>query len=347
MKRIILWLWLLVKRQLKTPAIAAFLIGMPMICMIIQAVPAMNEEGRPRVGIVVQGTDETAQAAAKQLVRGSYSVEFYQTASAEELTKDIAAGKTQHGYVFTKEFTEKLDENRYNGSILLIGEQSGFLSAMTNEIVFSELFRVYGLNIALNYVEKSDVFARVRPEAVSLVKNKYLAYGNSKDTFYLDFEMLDAGGQTTALAQADNLFPIRGVLSVLVFIAGLYGGVWWKIDCQDGVFLTLGRRFQLTSRILYILVPTVLFAVSAEFTLALTHTAAFPYEILKMMGYVVLIVAFVLVLTIIIPDSKLMVSVIPVLAVASLILCPIFINVTTIMPVAKYLSRLLVPYYYL
>ena len=81
--------------------------------------------------------------------------------------------------------------------------------------------------------------------------------------------------------------------------------------------------------------------------MALTHTAAFPYEILKMMGYVVLIVAFVLVLTMIIPDSRLMVSVIPVLAVASLILCPIFINVTTIMPVAKYLSRLLIPYYYL
>ncbi len=347
MKRIILWLWLLIKRQLKTPAMLLFLFGMPLACLAIEAVPSMKEQGTPKIGLVVQKEDPVARKTADRLVNGSYSVAFYEAEDEAALRSDIISGKAQHGYIFSAGLQQKLDARAFSASIILVRQNSNFLAYMTNEIVFSEMFCVYGADIALNYVGQSSLFAQMRPQALQMVEKQYEEYGNSKKTFYLDFEMLDQNGGTVQMETAPTVFPIRGVLAVLVMLAGLYGGVWWCSDRQAGMFLSMGMRYRYVSRVLYILVPTVLFALSAELTMALTHTAVFPYELAEMGAYILEILVFVLVLTLLLPDSRLLISLIPVLAAASLILCPVFINVASAIPAADHLSRLLVPYYYL
>lgn len=347
MKRVLLWLWLLIKRQLKSPAVVGFLVGMPVVCLLVTAISSMQEDGVPRVGLVTVGTDETAYKTVERLTSGNYAVLFYEAPSAEILAESILKGETAHGYIFSGQLTQKLDDRNLKGSILLLKENSGFLSAMTNEIVFAELFRVYGLNIALNYVAESDLFARVRPAAMDAVKERYVRYGEGSETFHLDFEMLEDSGNTTELESSGAVFPIRGVLSVLVFMAGLYGGVWWKTEQEEGLFVAIPRKLMRWGRLLYIFVPTFLFAVSAELTLALTHTGNFPLELLKMLGYVCLITGFTVVLTWLLPGSKWLLSALPVFALASLIICPVFVNLTTVIPGLRYLCWGLVPYYYL
>lgn len=347
MKRVLLWLWLLIKRQLKSPAVIVFLVGMPVLCLLVTALPAMQEEGVPRVGLVAEDADETAQKTMERLTGGEYSVDFYEAPSREILAESILKGETAHGYVFSGQLTQKLDARNLKGSIFLLKEDSGFLSAMTNEIVFAELFRVYGLNIAVNYVAESDLFVHVRPAALAAVKERYAQYGAGSETFHLDFEMLEGSGGTAELKASGAVFPIRGVLAVLVFMAGLYGGVWWMTEQEEGMFVAIPKKLVQWGRFLYIAVPTVLFAVSAELTLALTHTGNFPFELLKMLGYVCLIVGFTAVLTWLLPGSKWMLSALPVFALASLIICPVFVNLTTVIPGLRYLCWGLMPYYYL
>ena len=99
--------------------------------------------------------------------------------------------------------------------------------------------------------------------------------------------------------------------------------------------------------ILYVLVPTALFAVSAEITLAFTGIGTFPYEIWRMFLYVLLLTAVAGLLGLVIKDANVLAGAIPVLTVASLVFCPVFINLTGVVPVIRYICRLLPVYYYI
>lgn len=347
MKRVVLWCWLLVKRQLKTPAVVLFLLGLPLLSLLAVSMPAMQEEGVLRVGLVAEGADETAQKTMDRLIAGSYSAVFYDAQTRSVLEADILNGDAQHGYVFSGALTEKLDAGDLKGSILLLQERADLLPAMTKEIVFSELYRVYGLNIVLDFVGESELFSAIRTNALEMVRQKYEKYSSGPQTFHLDIEVLDDAGLTTAVEPAGAVFPIRGVLAVLIFVAGLYGGVWWKLEREEGLFTAMPYRLVQAGRFLYIGVPAVLFALSAELTLALTHTGNFPYELAQMAGYLVLVLLFTALLTVVLPDSRWMVSAIPVFAAASLVLCPVFVDLTAVIPGIRYVCRFLVPYYYI
>ena len=83
--RLIFWLYLLVKRQLKNPVIIAFIVMMPIIAGIITNVSSLNRVERPRVGIVMQDDDACAVMTKNYLINGDYSVDFYEAESAEAL----------------------------------------------------------------------------------------------------------------------------------------------------------------------------------------------------------------------------------------------------------------------
>ena len=52
MKRLLYWLYLLVKRQLKNPVIVVALIAMPVAALIITHTASLKETGPVRAGIV-------------------------------------------------------------------------------------------------------------------------------------------------------------------------------------------------------------------------------------------------------------------------------------------------------
>lgn len=348
MKRLLFWLWLLIKRQLKSPAMLIFLIGMPLICFVVSKMPSMQEEGVPRVALYVADADKVAVDTVNHLVNGNYSVEFYIVSDEVTLHYDVEQGIADHGYCIKPEFTEKLKLAEYQNCISIVQAAStDMLTAMTKEMVFAEVFRALSLELAVDYAKTATAFKGCEDEAVEIIEANYRAYGNSNETFHIDFEELDDSGNAVVMEDAKTVFPIRGVLAVLVFVAGLYGGVWWKSEKKQGVFMAMPSYLSKSSRFLYILVPTMLFAISAEVAMVLTATAEYPFELAKMFFYIVAIVIFVAILTMIIPDDRLMVSIIPVLAIACLILCPIFVSLSPVSPVFKYLSRLLLPYYYI
>lgn len=60
MKRLLYWLYLLVKRQLKNPVIVVALIAMPVAALIITHTASLKETGPVRVGIVLEDDDKIA-----------------------------------------------------------------------------------------------------------------------------------------------------------------------------------------------------------------------------------------------------------------------------------------------
>lgn len=349
MKKLFLWIWLLMKRQLKNPAVTAFLLGIPVAAIIFANIPSMSEAQEPRIGIVVSDSDELSMRILEQLLNREYSVEFCRVPNYEALKEGVRSKQLECGYVFDSSLTEKYRKKQYDNSILQVQGNSEFIPSMAKEILFSAVFSVCAKDMAVDYVDNSQIFEKHHDRAKEMVANSYDAYMEGSGTFYMKFSRLEAAdnGRVVAIDEKEGLFPVRGILAVLVYLAGLFGCVQWKMDKEKGVFLTMSHGFFIVSRPLYAMIPTFLFAVSAEVTMAVTNTADYPAELWRMLLYVVGIVLFSWLLNFIIPSSRGAVAVIPVLLTLSMVLCPIFVNILTTVPAAKYLARLLLPYYYL
>lgn len=389
MGRILLWFWLLVKRQLKSPAMLIFLIGIPLVSFLVTRFPAFNENSVVRVALCSENDDEIAESVIEQLVSGNYAVEFYRAAGKEQMVEAVMSQSADHGYYFTKNFTDNLKNSAYEESIVIFSNSSGFLEAVTKEVVFSEVFKKLAGQIAIDYIRQDDMFYGVRDEAVSIIEKRYEEYSKNGQTFYIDFDTVDEaedrvtdgvgvgavdgedgedidgaadgavgengdtdkqGGSQVVRVETEKsgtAFPIRGVLGVMVFVAGLYGGVWWLSEKKKSVCAGLPQNTAMAGGFIYITVPTVLFALSAEVALAVTGTGVYPYEFLKMFIYVATIVLWVRLFTAVVRSPKIMVTAIPVFAIASLVICPVFVNLAAVIPAVEYISRLLLPYYYM
>ena len=351
MKKISLWFFLLVKRQLKNIVLLIFLIGLPLCAFIITHIPKALESGTPRIGIVLLDMDPISVSTANALISDTSVLEFYTCDSAEALYKSIENGDTDCGYIFSKDLTAQLDNKSYKGCITLIKNSSEFISSLSNEILFSALFRVYGKNIATNYISGSSLFSSIKASAIKMSNEKYDYYVNGAATFHIDFDTLSTDGDTSSLNAIQvekSSFPIRGILAILIFIAGLFGCVQWLKDSENGVFAPMSYSFQRISRILYIIIPTLLFAISSLITIYLANVQVAPWiELKSMFFYILLIIVFCSLLSYIVRKSTLLISLIPIFIIGSLVLCPIFINMAAFLPITNILNKLFLPYYYL
>jgi len=351
MKKIVLWFFLLLKRQLKNIALLIFLIGLPLCAFIISHIPKATESVPPRIGIVLLDQDSTSVNTANSLISDTSVLEFYICNSYDELYQNIENKDTDCGYIFSKDLTRQLDSTSYKGCITLIKNSSEFISSLSNEIVFSALFRVYGKNIATNYINGSSLFSSIKAHAIQMTNEKYDYYVNGAATFHIDFDTLSNNGDISNLNPIEiekSSFPIRGILAILIFVAGLFGCVQWLKDSESGVFDPMSYSFQRISRILYIIIPTLLFAISSLITIYLANVQVSPWiELKSMVLYIILIIVFCLLLSYFIKKSTLLISLIPIFIIGSLVLCPIFINISAFLPVTNILNKLFIPYYYL
>ena len=164
----------------------------------------------------------------------------------------------------------------------------------------------------------------------------------------IDFDdTSEASAYRTQLEDKTGEFPLRALLIILVYIGGLFGIVEYYLDKNSGTFITLPRMYRVAGKPLYAFISCVLFAVSAMLTLAVAGQLKGAADILHMAVYVIAVTLFAWLVAIPVRRANAMISIIPVLLIACLILCPVFINITAYVPFAKYIRALLLPWYML
>ena len=348
MKRLLYWLYLLVKRQLKNPVIVAVLIAMPVVAVIISHTASLKEAEPVRVGIVLEDDDKIAAMTRDYLVNGGYSVEFYEAESQEKLEQDIMNKKTECGYIVGTGLKDKLDSGSYSDIIELIICQSDFVSSMTDEIFFSAMFKAYSPEVAVNYVNSVDIFKKHSRKAEEEIRKGYEEYISGDETFRIDFKIIGDNQDTTVqLKDKTGEFPLRALLMILVYIGGLFGIVEYYLDKNTGTFITLPKLYRAAGKPVYAFISCVLFAISAEITLAVAGQLEGVTDILHMAVYVIGVTAFAWLIAIPVRSAGAMISIIPVILIACLILCPVFINITAYVPFTRYIRALLLPWYML
>ena len=161
------------------------------------------------------------------------------------------------------------------------------------------------------------------------------------------FERIDSPDQNTDKAAIEEdylLLPLRGLLSILIFAAGAASVIFYEIDERNGCFTWLtraGRSGMLSGYLLSGMFWTALMTLAA-LAAAGSFTAA-GHELLLMMLYIAAVFGMCYFLHLLLRRPEHLATLLPLLILLMLGLCPVFLNAKQL----HFLAVLLPAYHYL
>lgn len=131
----------------------------------------------------------------------------------------------------------------------------------------------------------------------------------------------------------------------MIFLCGLIGIFDCIADRKSGPFLFKGRKK--TVLLLDIALPVWTAAVISLFTLFFAGKWKGTVEIWAMFVYSIIVILWCLCLSLITRNEKALAAVLPLLILCSLILAPVFLDLSSFLPVFRIFEKLIPVTYYL
>ena len=343
--RVFTWFWLSCKRQLKHPFFMITLLLVPM-CLFAFSQVEKQDSGKIRIGIF--GEDrEFVPEVLEVLAAQEGMFEFYICQSEEMLKDDVASRKAECGYVFRKGFYEKLDEQDFKRSILVYSAPSTIAARLSQEVVFASMFDVYGEYLLDRFVNESGIFEGMDlNQVLAEMKAAYQQEMDSGSTFSFRYETLST--EPVESTSARIAFPVRGMLAIYLMMIGLFSVVALRQDEARGLFVTLSETARIPCKLASVTAPVVMAGISALVTLLVT--ANFDYgimEVPRLLIYIAMIVAVSYVMKLLVKDPVVLCGLIPIFILCSMVICPVFFDITLWLPQLEPVRYLCLPYYYI
>lgn len=348
MKQIFLYFFLFCKRLIKKPVFVILLLLLPITSIFLKKAFTIQNV-HIKAALYTPDKDGISNDAVEMLVNQNDIIEFVECESPEEVRAKVAGGQCMCGYILPENLEEKFDLNLFRNSIdVLTGSYS--VSPLTDEMVFSAVYRYYALHILDKYIDDTGLFKKysskeIKKELADLY-NQYLIDGS---TFSFNYHNENAiSKDSSVLLPGFLILSVRGLLSVVIFISGFAGAVQLCRDRKNCIFRTLsGIRLKL-AEFMVILSPVTVIGISCLFSLAVSgNTGNFFKEILSIVFYIFCVSIFCYILCIIFKNEVSLCALIPVFIMASLIICPIFIDITEFNGKFDILQQIFPPTWYL
>ncbi len=342
-RRVIIWTRKYIKRFLSRKLFLVFLIILPLGTFFFSYF-VRRDSASVKVGIVMESDTPFLKELRDSFVGQRDVLQFDMLRSQEEIKEKIREGALACGYFFPKDMKEKYDSRQYSGVVKQYYREGDSFHALAGEIVMARIFRQYGKNMLEDYVRNSGMFYTERISDKE-IEQKYRENMEIQNTFSLSVNR----NSRVKKNWGDYLVaPIRGIVSLLIMMAGFCGVSLFLEDCRKeipaAVRGSISRRLSLIS----IAVPVLILSVAALFSEALCGVGYLTIkEIAYMFVYDIMIVLFCNVLSgLNVKESILWMGAL-VYVCASAMLTPVFVNLTVFLPGVKILSYLCLPYYYL
>jgi len=277
--------------------------------------------------------------------------------SEEELKQNVISDKALCGYCFPADFEkavknyaigEKSELPYKNALIKCYQKDSGNFIEVANEIVFTAMYEPYSREIQKNFVNSDTERGTddLTEDDWKLIEEYFNSYDISDDLFTF---MHVSGTEVSNEKQSKvsiMMLPVRGLILTLIFIAAMTGGVVLFRDKEKGVFqaITMSRRGILNY--MYIFIPGFIAGVVgvAGIYFAGLGTGILN-EVFCMFAYILLITGMGNIVRRLCRNVNFFVSCIPIYALLNLIFCPVFVDVSIMVPVAGVLKKMLPVYY--
>ena len=341
-----IWLFMINKRLYRRKGFVLFLIMIPLLAGLISAA-AGKESASLNISVYAPNEKDPVIRTIFNKFENS-KIKFELCTSEEEAKETVFNGKSNAAWVFPdnmKQALENYSENREPAIQIFEREDTVFLRLSREKLfayIYPFLSRVFYYDYMINDMGQKVSFETLdRYYDATAVYDKLvnLKFCNSSETV----------GSTNFL-----LSPLRGLLALLVLICAVSSAAYFKTDSAKGTYASLPVRKQIYPELLNAFASaanTAVFVLAALAVCGLTGNIL--TEIAAMLMYVIMCSVFSAIIGRILKKVSLIVAVIPIIAILSVGVCPVFIAVKRlkavklILPLYYYLSMCFNPIFFL
>ena len=355
MNRVVTWLLMLLKRQLKKVSLYVILLAMAASTFFIRHI-AVNFTVSVNIGVMngneAQKDGDSIGNAGKiiELMTGHRGlVKFVEYNNEEEMENDVRTSEIYAGYIFSPDFSKKVEDNELNDSVKVISTKDSIVSKITNELVFSFVMQEYTYAMLFYDTCETGYFDEFDREQIEKDLRKFYEDNRTNgSTFSVEYNGVRESKNQIELDVFDYISPVvKGIIGVLIFLSGLCGTLILYKDKDSGTFARFTALQAAAVSFAEIVIPVLLTGMTGMACMIFSRLYQGSLEQwAHMFGYLLLVSLYCLFLNGIIRNRVVFQAAIPVFLMASLLFCHVFINLNTIVPQFKYISFLLPPYYF-
>ncbi len=339
MKQNVLWIWLCLKRLLFRPL---FLIPLLLLPALVAGMRLEMKKSHSivQVGVLCEeGADAVAEELAESLQELSgAAVLFVRYDREKALYRDVVQGRIQAGYIIPAGLRGKLAEEAVSGKpvIRTVRRETELTLRIVDELVLCRIYEYLAYDIGREYIKN-----RTGENPEPFLKGRYDIYRQQEMPFVFQYE----NGEENRVLSDDSgdylLLPVHGMAAVMILLSAMSGAIFWYEDKKRNVFVWLDGRKRTWVHMIYIFVPAACAGVVGYVSLLATGiSAGYDMEALRMLLYVPALVLFIYILQMLLRKEIYFLACIPILTVAELLVCPVFIDLGKAAPALKELRRL-------
>lgn len=351
MKKILTWILLFQKRILKKPMFQITILLIPILLFLLFT---FNKSSDSLVRVaLISGNDEYSQNFVKDLLDSSnHVISYYQCYDESQMRKDVLTGKAECGYIMPDDMPRKIAQfssKKKQGIITAIVKKESISTKIVNEIIYGRLFSERAYPVLKDFINEKqpDRLTSAEDEKMYDAFSKYLI-----EPLMFSFEYAD-GSKNDLLNNDDSshnyyMLPVRGILSVLILVSSMSGVLMLSNDDRKNTwgFIRLSKRPAFNYFYIFMsILPIAICSLAAIFITGISTNVL--NEIRLMVLYALLLTGFSSLLKALIKNIYVLCSLIPVTVLLSLIICPVFIDIGSIVPQARFVRLFLPTNYYL
>lgn len=280
--------------------------------------------------------------------------------SEEALKREVASARAECGYCIPADLLVCIESGKYSKIIKSYESPQSSLQTICEESLFAEIFSLYeeetfGKQAAELIYEELEKSGRINFDEVQ-EQNKLAAraeellekYQYNGSTFQFSYEVYSEEMAKVNGVEKENsgFISVRGILALAIYICGLCGTLDALEDENKVRTVRLkGRRiFQL----LTIYLPILMMSVVTLICLILTgELNSMGEELLRLCCYQIIMMLYCLVLKKLCGKEERLAAAMPVLIICSVIVCPVFVDLSQFIPFFNVLKKAFPISYYL
>ncbi len=341
--RILLWLTLLNKRLLKKISFLVILCAIPFLVIGVNYMAGL-ESGMLRVVLCQEEAEDDLYLSIKdKLHEHGNMLQFIEADSLEEAEQYVQSGQADVAWIFPVDLQDRIEtylSNDFNetGLIKVIEKEDNVALHLSREILFGRLYSTISYSLYTQYVTEE----LLQEESITDEQLREHYENTNMEGNMFEFRYLD--GTEGDVDTSYLLFPVRGLLAIVIATCGLAMGLYFMQDEEKGVFTWIPLNKSVWGSLLYQLPGLV--DVSVIVLVALLFSGVFTdwmTELILIVMYMLMVAGFSDIIRRLCGKPVRLGAMIPMLVLVMLALSPIFMGAID----AKPIQILLPPYYYL
>lgn len=323
LRKLFLWFWMLSKRLYKKPTFLVLILLIPVVIVGYRAISG-GESGMLTVGLTCREEDPIAQAIFADLQESSSMMTFRIYEDPQEAEDLLRSGKLDTVWIFPEDMAHKIEAfaqnpTSSNAFITVLEREDNVSLMLAREKLSGVVFPYLSERIYVHFLRD------LAPELDSLTDDQLLAYYHGTN---LDFDLFEFTGAAAGPKETNYLLsPLRGLLGTLILLCALAAAMYTIRDQEKGTFSWVSKRWRFLPELGCYLTAALHIAVVCLVCLTLCGLSGSLWtELAVLLLYSLCCSVFAMTLAQIFGSVKSLATLLPLILVASLVICPVFFD---------------------